>query len=183
MLYVRDPNNIATSDLNNYKPKSGLDYSVRAGAKNEKNDTLSITLIVKDKSWRKITVAYLISSNPNVYLGSFIVDAYSLFGCESGTNSEAITKYVEVSKKSSKYQVGLFVSGVKTNDSTVFVDLRAPSYNPKASLLEFTLKVNSRPSIENIHISYVIWDKSSISISSFNPDKPSQANYQIMGVS
>ena len=72
---------------------------------------------------------------------------------------------------------------MKTNDSTVFIDLRAPSYNPKTTLLEFTLKVNSRPSIENIHISYVIWDKSSISISPFNPDKPSQANYQIIGVS
>jgi hypothetical protein len=138
---------------------------------------------VEDNSWKKIAVSYLASSNPALYLGSFIVDAYSLFGCDGNKfDTGAVTHYVEVSKKYATHEIALFISGVKTNDSSIFLDIRNTKYDSKTSLIEFDLKASSKPSIENVHISYVIWEKSSITVDLFNPEKGSKADYQLIGV-
>lgn len=74
--------NIATNNLYEYKPSSGLDYSVRAGRKDNLN-LLALSLIVEDDQWKKISVSYLVSSRTDLYIGSFIADIFSLFGCDS----------------------------------------------------------------------------------------------------
>ena len=71
----------ATNDIEKYRPKSGLDYSVRAGRKDDSN-ALALSLIVEDREWTKISVSYLVSSRSDLYLGSFIADTFSLFGCD-----------------------------------------------------------------------------------------------------
>jgi hypothetical protein len=117
-----------------------------------------LTLVVEDNSWKKIAISYLASSNPALYLGSFTIDTFSLFRSEDKKfNSEIVSHYVEVNKKYADYELALFISGVKTNNSTIFLNLENPTYHPKTSCIEFTLKVSSKPSLENIHISYVIW--------------------------
>ena len=75
MQYVLPIFILAAVDLHGYRPSSGLDYSVRGGL-NEKENGISLSLLVGDKSWSKVTASYLVSSRKDVIAGSFIADTF-----------------------------------------------------------------------------------------------------------
>lgn len=175
--------NAATNDLSGYRPKSGLDYSIRAGRKDDKN-LLALSLIVEDKSWKKIKVSYLVSSRKDLYIGSFIADVFSLFGCDSSKVDTGLVSYTihDLPPSKKKYDVQLFISGIKTDDGSANINFWEPRVNSNNGLLTFNLKSNANPSIQNIHISYIIWSRVEFSIYTFSASSKSKANYEIIGV-
>lgn len=175
---------IATESLGDYRPKSGLDYSVRAGRKGTSN-SLSLSLFVEDNSWKRISVSYLVSSRNDLYLGSFIIDGFSIFACDKDViDTEKISFGIEnLPRIKTEYQVAVFISGVKTNDKSVGVSIWEPSVNFNTGYISFNLKSNASPTVINLHISYVIWSVSiSIGIFRFDVEKGVQADYQLIGV-
>ena len=158
--YVRVCVNIATTDLSGYRPKSGLDYSIRAGRKDDKN-LLALSLIVEDKNWKKIKVSYLVSSRKDLYIGSFIADVFSLFGCDSSKVDRGLISYTihDLPPSKRKYDVQLFISGIKTDDGSATINFWEPNVNSNNGVLTFNLKSDANPSIQNIHISYVVWSR------------------------
>ena len=174
----------ATSDISKYRPKSGLDYSVRAGRKDDSN-ALALSLLVEDNEWTKISVSYLVSSRNDLYLGSFIADTFSLFGCDKtkvdqGTISHTIQDLPRTKKN---YKVQVFISGIKTDDGSASVSIWEPIVHSHNGVLTFNVKSNANPSIQNLHIDYVIWQATPFDITTFNPNKNSGADYEIIGIS
>ena len=143
---------------------------------------MALSLLVGDDGWKKISVSYLVSARTDLYLGSFIADTFSLFGCDSSKVDNGIIKYGVhgLPQRRNKFSVQLFISGIKTDDRSVNVSIWEPAVD-KSGLLTFNIRSNANPSIENLHISYVIWEKTPFSIFTFS-DRPSEANYEIIGV-
>ena len=86
---------------------------------------------------------------------------------------------VSLNKKKG-FNVQLFISGIKTDDGSVSVSIWEAAVD-SSGLLTFNVRSNANPSIENLHISYVIWSKTSFNIFTFS-DRPSEANYELIGV-
>lgn len=132
--------------------------------------------MVGDDSWRKISVSYLVSGRTDLYLGSFIADAFSLFGCDSSKVDNAVVKHgiQELPQSNKKFNVQLFISGIQTDDGSANVNLEKPRID--SGFLTFNVRSNANPSIVNLHISYVIWQQIPFKIFLFS-DRPSEANY------
>ena len=139
--------------------------------------------MVGDDSWTKISVSYLVSARTDLYLGSFIADTFSLFGCDSSKSDTGLIKYgiSGLLQQKAGFNVQLFISGIKTDDASVNVKIWEAAVD-SSGLLTFNVRSNANPSIENLHISYIIWSNPSFNIFTFS-DKSSEANYEIIGVS
>ena len=107
----------ATSDLGFYRPKTGLDYSVR-GSRKDGSNSLTFSLFIGSSGWKQITACYLVSSRVDLKIGTFIVDTHSIFGCNKKTiNQVPLQQFVgKFDKSYPSFQLYLFVSGLKTED-------------------------------------------------------------------
>ena len=148
LLFVINYYILATVSLNGYRPKSGLDYSVRASRQKNAN-ALAISLLTGDNSWNKITVSYLVSSRKDVYLGSFIADTFSLFGCthlpiDKGHLSHSIPR---LPQGNFQYKVATYISGVRTQDNSMNAKIWDPSIDAKNGMLDVAITSNANPSI------------------------------------
>lgn len=116
---------------------------------------------MEDKTWKKISVSYLVSSRKDIYVGSFIADVFSIFGCDSGKVDSGVIKYTihDLPPSKAKYNVQLFIAGIKTDDGNANINIWEPKVDGSNGLLTFNLKSNANPSIQNIHISYIVWGK------------------------
>lgn len=88
LLYVRIYVIKATSDLGYYRPKTGLDYSVR-GSRKDGSNSVTFSLFIAPQGWKQITASYLVSSRHDLKIGTFIVDTHSIFGCNKKTINQA----------------------------------------------------------------------------------------------
>ena len=94
-------------------------------------------------------------------MGSFIADVFSIFGCDSGKVDSGVIKYTihDLPPSKAKYNVQLFIAGIKTDDGNANINIWEPKVDGSNGLLTFNLKSNANPSIQNIHISYIVWGK------------------------
>jgi hypothetical protein len=75
LLYVNIYLNSAVIDLGDYNIANGIDFSVHGGQKG-RNELVITLLINNQQKWRNIKVSYLVSSRPDIILGSFIADTF-----------------------------------------------------------------------------------------------------------
>ena len=183
-LCVKIINNIATVSLNGYRPKTGLDYSVRAGRKGDANK-LAISLLTGDNEWNKITVSYMVSSRNDLHLGSFIADAFSLFGCTHDAVDKGHFQHAvqNLPQGKFKYNVATYISGIRTADNKINAKLWDPSVDSSNGVLDVKVTSNANPSIENLHVSYVIWRANiDFDVKTFKVGDNIDADYQLIGV-
>lgn len=72
---------VSTSFVGIRTPRSGIDYSVRAGKKNDRQKLNIVLLINDDVTWTSIQVSYIVTSRKDFRVGSFIADTFSLLDC------------------------------------------------------------------------------------------------------
>jgi len=106
---------VGTLDLNGYSSLAGLDYSVR-GRKNDYSNSISLALLVHDKTWSKVDVSYFASSRSDILAGSFIADTFPLFGCDKQSSSSGVVTHYLPELSKGKYEIAAFISGIKTRD-------------------------------------------------------------------
>lgn len=58
-------------------------------------------------------------------------------------------------------EVATFISGIKSEDKRLDVELANPTFNNSNKELSVKILAKSNPSLENVHVSYVIWNPKS----------------------
>ena len=146
---------------------------------------MAISLLTGDNAWEKITVSYLVSSRKDLYLGSFIADTFSLFGCtHKSVDKDKLQHAIpRLPQGRFNYQVATYISGIRTQDNRINARLWDPSVDASNGILDVAITSNANPSIENLHVSYVIWKGDiGFDVKTFNPSNNVNADYQLIGV-
>lgn len=78
--------NKASSKIVGFNPAGGFDYSISAGRIFGSNSIAINVQINEDVRWTVIEVSYIVSSNKNIILGSFIGNMFRLTSCSGGSN-------------------------------------------------------------------------------------------------
>lgn len=150
---------------------------------NSTNIANFILLINEDLSWTNIRASYLISSREDFFLGSFSPDTSSLF-TSSDTNllvQHSLNNWMPSQGTPSFIYL---ISGLRTSDNAFNITLTQAGFSTQKGLIKLQINTNANPSMEMIHITYIIFiDSAPFSISSYNPLNGSpQGDYLFEGV-
>ena len=106
-----------------------------------------------------------------------------MFGCSGNKNTEGVlTHNVQRVPNSRNLEVATFISGIKSEDKRLDVELANPTFDNSKKLLSVKVLAKSNPSLENVHVSYVIWNpKSELNVFTFDPVNTILADYQFIG--
>ena len=76
-----------------------------------------------------------------------------------------------------------YISGIRTADRSINVKIWEASVDPKKGILDVKVSSNADPSIENLHISYVIWRANfGFDVKVFQNGDNFKADYELFGV-
>lgn len=107
--------NSAIANFNGPRSK-GYDYSVRGGQKGN-SKTLSISLLIDDNDWTKLTVSYLVTARNDVFAGIFLDDAFNQYDCSVTGNQElTFTSNLPAIPSNFDYEVKVFIAGIEVKD-------------------------------------------------------------------
>lgn len=140
--------------MNGFRPSNGLDYSLRSNRKDKAN-AISLSFLSREKGWKQVTVSYLATSRIDVFAGSFLADAYSLQGCGDDKN-DLVGQIIPYGPKGN-FNALAFISGLKTEDKEIKTSVKNSTYTDEYG--KISVQLSSAKTLENIHISYVIWRK------------------------
>lgn len=108
---------ISTEAFGLKTPRTGIDYSVRAGKKDNKQK-LNIVLLIDDKvGWTSIVVSYIVTSRGDFRVGSFIADTFSLLDCSPINRNDQLVVSTEIANwvtTDERFKVLAFISGIRT---------------------------------------------------------------------
>ena len=141
-------------------PKSGIDFSIRAGNKEGDTDKLDIVLLISDSiGWTSIKASYIVTSREDFWAGSYIVDTFTILDCNPANRKDELSTSLVVPgwERSRKAKALVFISGLRTEDYSFDVSVKESSFDIKTGLLETLVYSNAFPNIEIIHLNYVIY--------------------------
>lgn len=108
--------------------------------------------------WSKISVSYLAAARNDIYVGTFLVDAFAQYDCNKKGNLdlEFKTNVTDVAT-GYEYDSKVFLSGIKVKDAEFEFIFKSVSFNERSGVLEVKVNTDANPHIENIHFSYIIY--------------------------